>query len=358
MNTLRVSSQFGSYSVNIVDNVSKTLQFISHDQPCHLLIDQTIWNLHRTFFSNIKWYSKKIFVAKEQYKSLDSINSYITFLLKHGFRKNHIFIVVGGGLVQDIGSFSAHILLRGVKWIFFPTTLMSMADSCIGSKSGINVGNYKNQLGAFHPPQRVYIYLPFIKTLSREMMYDGYGEILKHAIIKGGKTFSYITDHIQKIQEKDTIARDIIMKSLMVKKEIVEHDEFDIGQRKFLNYGHTFGHALEGYMNNAIYHGVAVSIGMDMANYISMRRGLLPEKTFTKLSKILHQSIPNQVLPIDSVSRYMDFIAHDKKVVGNTVYALLCKGVGNVIVDPIQLDTKLRKDIEAYIASYQKIHNE
>lgn len=296
--------------------------------------------------------SRYLVNAQEKYKSLESVFKYIRFLLQHSIHKNHRVIVIGGGLVQDIGSFTSHILLRGVDWIFLPTTLLSMADSCIGAKSGINVGKYKNQVGTFHPPIKIYIVLNFLKTLPQEMILDGNGEIIKHAIIKGGGVFDYVAGHLSEIQQNERVASKIIYDSLRVKKEIVEEDELDKGRRKLLNYGHTFGHALEGYTHNTIMHGVAVSIGMDMANYISLRRGLLSQKEFDRMSRLLHANIPYTELPIKNMAAYMDYISHDKKVVDKDVFALLCRGIGKVEIVRICLDNSLRKHIQEYVGSY------
>lgn len=324
----------------------------------HILIDKKIYSLYGTLLNLQKiGLSKYLIDVKEKNKSIESVAKYTQFLLRRGVHKNHTIVVIGGGLVQDIGSFTSHILLRGIDWIFFPTTLLSMSDSCIGAKSGINVGKYKNQIGSFHPPKRIYIILNFLKTLPRDMIFDGNGEIIKHAIIKGGQNFEYLTKHLSEIQYNKQIASRIIYDSLLVKKDIIEEDEFDKGRRKLLNYGHTFGHALEGYTKNKIMHGVAVSIGMDIANYISLKRGLLSQKEFDRMSQILHKNIPYENLPIKNMDSYMDFIWHDKKVINNEVFALLCRGIGKVEIVRVGLDNNLRRNISDYIVSYHSLRS-
>jgi len=358
MNTISVTSLFGHYEVKFISDIKATIERIVQENPSHLLIDSKIMNMYGDMFGNAnKFTSKKTIAVFERNKSLDTVQSYIRFLLRHHVKKNHMVIVVGGGLVQDIGSFTSHILLRGIRWIFIPTTLLSMADSCIGSKSGINVGKYKNQVGSFHPPHAIYIDPQFLQTLPRDMILDGNGEIIKHAIISGGKTYDYLTKHLSNIQTNTTAARDVIFQSLLVKKKIVEEDEFDKGIRRLLNYGHTFGHAIEGYTKNSVPHGIAVTMGMDMANYISVQRGLLPQKEYKRMSGLLHQNIPIAKFPIKNIDTYMDFLSHDKKVIGNEVHALLCRGIGHVESIPVKLDKKLKGDVKAYVIAYPEIRS-
>jgi len=356
MKDLSICSHFGEYNICFVSDGRQAIIEECNGRPAHLLIDKSVWDIHQsTFFSDTNSLSRKIIVSREKHKTLDTVTSYIKFLLSHKIKKNHCVIVIGGGFAQDIGSFTTHILLRGIKWIFFPTTLLSMADSCIGSKSGINVGRYKNQVGAFHPPGRIYIYTPFLSTLPKWTILDGNGEIIKHAIIKGGKAFEYLVKNLHRIQENDVIAQNVIRQSLIIKKEIVEEDEFEKARRKLLNYGHTFGHALEGYTNNKISHGISVTIGIDIANFISMKRGFLTKQEFDRISTLLHRNIPYAKLPVINMETYLDFISHDKKAIGDRVYALLCRGIGKIEIVPINLDKQLHDNLIEYIESYSKI---
>lgn len=224
-----------------------------------------------------------------------------------------------------------------------------MGDSCIGSKSGINIGKYKNQVGSFHAPTEIYIYSKFLKTLPKTDILNGIGEIIKHGLIKGGLSFNKIKDGLNNLQKSQKIAEEIIYQSLLIKKEIVEEDEYEKGVRKLLNYGHTFGHALEGYTKNKIPHGIGVLIGMDIANFISMKRGLLSEKEFNEISKLIRKYIPYKKLKADDVNLYMNFLKRDKKVIGNEVNAILCKGLGKIEIIRIKLDSCLCTNIKSYL---------
>lgn len=143
---------------------------------------------------------------------------------------------------------------------------------------------------------------------------------------------------------------------MLVKKEIIEEDEFDKSVRRLLNYGHTFGHALEGYTKNKIPHGIGVSIGMDIANFISVKRHMLGRKDFYNISALLHQSIPYEKLPTIRLAKYLNFLAHDKKVIDNTVSALLCRGIGQVEITKIKIDKQLQQEIQDYFVEYANLH--
>jgi len=241
-----------------------------------------------------------------------------------------------------MGSFTSHIIKRGIDWIFIPTTLLSMVDSCIGSKSGINIGKYKNQVGSFHPPIEIYIDVSFLKTLPKKDMINGIGEMVKHVLIKGQKPYEELLKNVGNINEK------MIHDSLLIKKEIVEEDELEKGRRKLLNYGHTFGHALEGYTNNKIPHGLGVLIGMDMANYFSVKRGMLKKEKFDMLHLEISKLVGRHVLMSD-IKKYIEFLKMDKKVVGDSVDAILCKDVGNICIERIKFDKELIKNISDYL---------
>lgn len=348
MKSLQIHSSSFDYPVHFSDNLKKTLQALNKNNKLHLLIDKNIWNLYKKEIGKDTQYaSLKLFDATENNKNLDEVSSYITFLLENKIHKDHKIVVIGGGLVQDIGSFTAHILLRGVGWIFVPTTLLSMADSCIGSKSGINVGKYKNQIGAFNPPSEIYIITSFIQSLSAIDLANGIGEIVKHAFIKGGEAYDYITTHLAQMGKDDEITTQIIYKSLLIKKEIIEKDEFEKNIRKILNYGHTFGHALEGYTGNKIPHGVGVLIGVGMANYISLKKKILSQSEYDKMHKLI-STYATHAVEITDYDRYMDFLSRDKKVIGDEVQAILSRGIGKIEVVRTKLDGALKEMIRDY----------
>lgn len=353
MKKIKVHSVFRDYSVEFIEDLKVLIKNLNKNYNTHYLIDQGVWKLYKSHFREIKkGNSVYLFEAIEAKKTLEEVLNYIKFLLEKKLQKKHMMVVIGGGLVQDIGSFTSHVLKRGIEWIFIPTTLLAMADSCIGSKSGINVGKYKNQVGSFHPPSNIYIYSVFLKTLPKLMILDGIGEIVKHALLKGGKSYKSIKDNLHFLPINIKKSEKVIYDSLLIKKEIVEEDELEKNIRRLLNYGHSFGHALEGYTKNAVPHGVAVTIGMDMANFISMKRGFISEKVFVEISRFLRDYIPYKEFKIDDLNTYLEFLSRDKKVEENRLNAILCKGIGKVKIIKIKIDQILKEQIEEYCQQF------
>ena len=178
-------------------------------------------------------------------------------MLEFKFDKGNELVVIGGGITQDLGAYTAKTFKRGIKWAYIPTTLLSQCDSCIGGKTALNFKQYKNQLALFSAPNRVIIDSNYIKTLNRDDMISGMGEIVK-LFLTGG---SYYVDNFESfsLQEK-------VFHSLAIKKSVIEKDEFENLERKSLNYGHSFGHAIEAVTKYQIPHGEAVLLGIEIIN--------------------------------------------------------------------------------------------
>lgn len=204
--------------------------------------------------------------ATEENKSLEVFANYVIALReKKVHRKTHL-IVIGGGVIQDIATFLASIYMRGLKWTYLPTTLLGMVDSCIGGKSSINVTGYKNLVGNFYPPHEIAIDLTFLNTLSVEAIIAGLCETAKICYAYSDSTFeAYLSDMANTTRLNTKVAESIVSRSLKSKKWFIEIDEFDQKERLLLNFGHTFGHALESASNFRISHGIGVGVGMIVA---------------------------------------------------------------------------------------------
>jgi 3-dehydroquinate synthase len=201
-------------------------------------------------------------VADEHAKSLDRMTEVIVALRERRTTRNSELIAIGGGVVQDVAAFAASIYMRGVGWTYVPTTLLSMTDSCIGGKSSINVGKYKNIVGTFHPPSAVLIDPALTHTLSAEQKAAGLIEAAKICQCRGSKVFGrYLALRPDVDADVGRFAA-IIDESLRAKKWFIEVDEFDRAERLLLNFGHTFGHAIEAATGFAVGHGIAVGLGM------------------------------------------------------------------------------------------------
>jgi 3-dehydroquinate synthase len=270
---LAIQSHAGCYEV-VFDEDAFALLAAGIEPSHHVIVDERVAELHGAELAAVLTRAPVLSIhASETAKSLDRFTGYVEHLVAQGIRRGHTLVAIGGGIVQDITCFLAATLLRGVPWHFYPTTLLAQADSCIGSKSSINVGILKNILGTFTPPQRVVVSTRVLRTLDERDIRSGIGEMLKVHAIEGPAAFDRIAADYPRILGHADVMRDYIQRSLAIKKVLVELDEFDRGPRNVMNYGHTFGHAIESATSFAIPHGIAVTIGMDMANFVAEALG-------------------------------------------------------------------------------------
>jgi 3-dehydroquinate synthase len=318
----------------------------------HLIIDDRVAGLYsRELAQALAGPSVLRIEATEANKSLERIPDYVLHLLGRGIRRDHVLVAIGGGIIQDITAFIAATLLRGVAWRFYPTTLLAQADSCIGSKSSINVGGYKNQLGTFTPPREVSISTDLLDTLDEADIRSGIGEMLKvHIIASWEDTRSIIRDYNRLSQDKETLER-YIRRSLEIKQERIEIDEFDRRERQIMNFGHTFGHAIESATDYAIPHGIAVTIGVDAANYLSWQFGLIDRPVFDELHPVLARNYAGfEGTPIPE-DRFFSALAADKKNVGSDVTLIVHRGPGQVFKERFANDDRLRDACRNYFSS-------
>ena len=214
-----------------------------------------------------------VIAADEPAKSLDRMTAVIVAMRDRRVTRDTVLVAIGGGVVQDIAAFAASIYMRGIEWIYVPTTLLSMTDSCIGGKSSINVGRYKNIVGTFHPPRRVVIDPAVTVTLSAEQRVAGLCEAVKICLCRGPDAFhAYLALGPAADADTATLAR-VMALSLRSKQWFIEIDEFDQAERLVLNFGHTFGHALEAASEFRVSHGVAVGLGMLAALNLGVAMG-------------------------------------------------------------------------------------
>jgi len=246
-------------------------------------------------------------------------------------------------------------MLRGVKWYFYPTTLLSQADSCIGSKSSINSGKAKNILGTFTPPNEVHISSLFLNTLDPREVLSGLGEMIKVHIIDSPESFNLIAQNYQKILEDRATMIKYIHRSLEIKKTYVEEDEFDNGIRNIFNYGHSFGHAIESATDFAIPHGVAVTIGMDMANFVAMKMGISSQENYNHMHITLFKNYSNYADFLIPINSFISAISKDKKNIGfNDVTLILIDNDAKVFKDSYKND-KWFADICGYYLTNERV---
>lgn len=349
--TLTVRASLRAYTVHFVDDVRPPLRAAMGDDGV-AVCDAAVYALYRSILEPVIPEDRCVLVeAVEANKTLETCKDLIERLVARRFRRTHSLIAVGGGIIQDLVGFVATVLYRGVEWIFVPTTLLAQADSCLGSKSSINLGEKKNLIGSFYPPAAVHIDVRFLDTLSVDDVRSGIGEIMHFYLYADSPLRASLGEEYPRLLRHRADLRPHIHESLRIKQRVVEVDEFDRGERHKFNYGHTFGHALESVTDYAIKHGLAVTVGMDLANYLSMHLGLLERGAFEEMHAWLAVNFPAYDWTRMDLDRYMVFLAADRKNVGDDLTCILAAGPGHLVVRRVPLDGALREWIDAYFCS-------
>ncbi len=294
----------------------------------------------RNLTSSLKKYNVKIYKLRvsEKIKNIKIANKIIEDLLKNNFNRSDCVISFGGGVVGDLTAFISSVTKRGLKFINIPTTLLAQVDAAIGGKTGINTKDGKNLIGTFYQPEFVLSDLAMINSLSRREMICGYGEILKHSLIKDKNFFNWLSKNNNKIiiKKNKKLLKTAIAKSCLIKSQIINKDEKEINLRMILNFGHTFAHGFEGAKNfsNKLNHGEAVLLGMIAASKLSNKKKLLPSKDLNLIIK----HYKNANLPLNfkkffkknEINKIINFMKKDKKNLNNKINLILLKKIGQV----------------------------
>lgn len=331
--TLTIQSGDGDYSVEEFGALGDALRSITAGDRTVYLVDEDFSAIHTRELALALPRERAVHVrATESAKSLEALAPLVCRLLELGIRRDGTIVVIGGGTLQDIGCFIASVLFRGVAWELLPTTLLAQADSCIGSKSSINVGAYKNQVGTFYPPRRVLLVPGVLSTLPWDEIRSGLGEVIKLQLLAGEGGFRALMADLERLQAEPAVLAKWIRRSLEVKKRFIETDEYDQGIRNLLNYGHTFGHAYESATHYAIPHGIAVILGMLTATRISASLGLVPSSHYEELRSLLGPWYQPYQSKLSEASReeIVQAIRMDKKNASNAVNAILTRGFGQM----------------------------
>ncbi len=348
---LTISSRNGPYQVHFDLGLSAALAASRADGPTWLLIDAAVFALHRDAIVASFPEPERIHavVATEENKSYERIGPIFTWLLSTGFRRDGILVAMGGGIIQDIASFVATVIMRGVRWRLIPTTLLSQCDSCIGAKSSINIDRFKNQLGSFYAPADIYLITDLLRTLPDEAMRSGFGEIVKFHLLDGPSSWKDIQGKLR--WDDVSLLQSLIHTSLAIKKRSIETDEFDRGVRNLLNYGHTFGHAFESATSFAIPHGLAVAMGMSAATFISERLGIAPKGHYREVDQVLRKLYSPCIvfLAKASVETIIAAMSTDKKNVAGATFVILTRGPGQMEKTKVDLEQQIRPLLTSYL---------
>ena len=274
------------------------------------------------------------FPAGEANKTIASAEKLYEFLIEQRFSRSDVLLAVGGGVTGDLTGFVAATYLRGIRYIGIPTSLLSMVDSSIGGKTGVDFKAYKNMVGAFHQPSAVYINVNSLKTLPEREFSAGMGEVVKHAFILDSEFYQFLKAQKYGIICKDAeILRSMIQQSLAIKKDVVEQDPKEKGVRALLNFGHTIGHAVEKLSNFTLLHGECVAIGMVASAVLSVLRGNITTDEAVKVRELLVAYGLPVKCPAVNKDELLEVCHRDKKAVGSKIKYVLLKSIGEAYID-------------------------
>ena len=351
-NQTTIQSHKGEYTVSFIRSGMDRLNRDPIEDAIYI-VDKNIAKLYGDRLSKILNSERVLKIeATEENKSLDCFPAYIEALVKLEVRREQTLVAIGGGIIQDITCFLATTLMRGLPWVFYPTTLLAQSDSCIGSKSSINSGDVKNILGTFTPPNKVVIDVDFLSTLEEKEIFSGVGEMIKVHAINSPTDFDKISDNYEQIISNQSIMEKFIYNSLLMKKKFIEIDEFDQGPRNVMNYGHSFGHAIESATNYGIPHGIAVTIGMDIANYVAAKLGVSKIEHFERMHEVMERNYKSYRHVNISVEVLMDALSKDKKNSATQLRLILPDQEGHIGIGLYDNNDMLVNVINDYFVQY------
>ena len=339
MKTLEIHGITGVSSIRIGERLQHLKNYLDAEKA--MIVTDT--NVKHFYQKKFPPYDVITIETGEKIKNLDTVRNIYRKLVELEADRSTFLIGIGGGIVCDITGFVASTFLRGLRFGFVSSTLLSQVDASVGGKNGVNFEGYKNMIGVFEQPQFVICDLDLLKTLPEKEILCGLAEIIKHAAIQDAELFTYIETHAEKILSLDTeVMEKLVHDSVAIKSRIVNRDEKEKGERRKLNFGHTFGHALE--KTTGVSHGEAVSAGMALAAEISVKKGNLPAADANRLKKLLQQfNLPTR-LPADRKT-ILEALQKDKKRAGDHIFFVLLSAIGHAFVEKIAV-----KDFEMLIS--------
>lgn len=298
-----------------------------------IVTDDNIRRIYGERFPDVPVFSV---MPGEDSKKLSVIEQLSEKLLDAGIDRNGFILAVGGGVVCDLAGFLASVYLRGIRCAYVSTSLLSQVDASTGGKNGVNLGGTKNILGIIRQPEFVICDPTMLLTLSDEEYLSGLAEMIKTAVIGDMELFTLIENNYNGIMARDNdLLTALVGKSVKFKAEVVTEDEMETGLRRILNFGHTYGHAIE--MKTMVKHGYAVAAGMELATVFSYERGLIDKNVMERIINLLNKFdlLSEYDIPADQIER---LVMHDKKKAGSGIHFVFTAGIGKTVVEKVSID--------------------
>ena len=336
------------FSADPAHDLSKFLQSKSYSSIAILNDEHTAEHCYPLIAPGLPEHARIEVSAGEEYKNLSTCESIWRKMTDLRMDRHGVLVIVGGGVLGDMGGFCAATYKRGIDFVLIPTTLLSQVDASIGGKLGIDFHHFKNHIGVFQTPVYTLLHSGFLKTLPGPEKRSGFAEVIKHALIADAPVWNEIRRHSLEEQRWDKL----LEHSVKVKLNVVKNDPYEKGLRKTLNAGHTIGHAVETYLlqaNRKIMHGEAVAIGLICESYLAKERGMLPEEDFNAIRHYILKVFGKVTLNSHDDDAVANLTMQDKKNKGNKILCVLLEGVGNA-----KWDCEIRPDeVKRALAFYR-----
>ena len=350
-NKITIKSQQGDYPVHFFREISELEQILeTSEDELFVIADTNVWKIFNDSLIKINFSNLLLLDANEETKTMNGVTSILSWLSQNKATKSSVILAIGGGVIQDLATFTSHIYFRGIKWRYVPTTLLSQADSCIGAKCGINLLSHKNQIGVLHSPSEVYVVEQFLRKLPVEELRGGFGEIYKLSVTGPGYFFDTFKESLIRNGISTNNIIDLIRLSLVSKKYIIEEDEYEKNLRRILNYGHSFGHALESVSKNTVTHGYGVLFGMDLINFLGVKWSVTPKDFYIEFKALIETSFPDyRILANITAEDLIKEVAKDKKILKGKMNFAVLKSPGNLVIVEKDLDETLLANVKDYL---------
>ena len=341
MKTFQVKGLQGRSSIHVGEGLSNLSGYLPKDITPVIITDENIKSLYQKNFPQ----GPVITIGMgEKIKNLATVETILKELIHLSCDRSSFILGIGGGIVCDIAGFAASIFLRGVKFGFVSTSLLSQVDASVGGKNGVNLNNLKNMLGVFNQPEFVICDIDLLQTLPPAEISNGLAEIVKHGLISDINLLNFIENNQQNALDLDreTIFK-LVTDSVAIKSQVVQQDEKEAGERRKLNFGHTIGHAIEKLDQAG--HGRAVSLGMVAAAMFSHQRGMISQKDVERIITLLK----GLNLPVDldyKADQIMEATSRDKKKQGKNLYYIFLEALGKARAEKISYE-----EMNAFIQS-------
>jgi 3-dehydroquinate synthase len=338
---------------NVLDRQELLLPHIAGSQVC-VITNETVAPLYldrvRAALAGIRQVDAIVLPDGEAYKTVTTYSRIIDDLMRLRHNRTTTLVALGGGVVGDLTGFVAATYQRGVDFIQLPTTLLAQVDSSVGGKTGVNHPQGKNMIGAFHQPVCVLADTGVLSTLPRREYLSGVAEVIKYGIIRDAPFFAWLETQRECLLQLDQpVLAHAVRTSCAIKAAVVESDEREVGLRAILNYGHTFGHAIESLTHYRVYlHGEAVAIGMVMAADLSFRQGWLSGRDAARIKRLVDATGLPTCPPRLDAEAFLDAMGMDKKVVDGRLRFVVLHALGKAVVSDAIDPVLLRQTLAAY----------